>query len=116
MSERIQARDEMRNLLHRMLRVGVSVHAPRLGDLGVKMGLLTQDALDSALAVQRTTNGSRLIGEVLVEGGILSRVQVQNLIDEQDRIAMSSSDAAELEDDVLSRLSQQLSDARSTPT
>ncbi len=44
----------------------------RLGDLLVAKGLLTQDQIDEALATQRDDGHQQLLGELLIEQGIVS--------------------------------------------
>ena len=95
-----------------MLRIGTRTDAPRFGDLGVKLGYMSPPALEGALVQQKESGGRRLLGELLVEGGILTEHQVQDLVSEQDRIAMSSSDAAEEADESLRRIGKTLRKVR----
>src|SRR5207245_11793215 len=55
---------------------------PALGALLVRDGLLTEEDLDAALAQQRLT-GSKRLGEILVERGVVNRTQVARLVAEQ---------------------------------
>jgi hypothetical protein len=54
---------------------------PRLGDLFVQRGLISQAQLDAALAEQRES-GMKL-GEILVEKGWVSRVDLASVISKQ---------------------------------
>jgi hypothetical protein len=53
----------------------------RLGDIFVERGLITDEQLQEALAVQRETGGK--LGEILVERGFITRVALAGVISEQ---------------------------------
>ena len=103
MSEDLEIqRDNLRNLVKQMITSGGNGSAPRIGDLAMGMGMVTQSDLTRALSRQ-SRNGSRrpLIGQVLLQGGLLTQDQLDILLSEQSRLAMSGSEAAEQDDDGL---------------
>lgn len=53
----------------------------RLGDIFVERGLITDEQLQQALAVQQDTGGR--LGEILVERGFITRVALAGVISEQ---------------------------------
>jgi type IV pilus assembly protein PilB len=53
----------------------------RLGDIFVERGLISDEQLQEALAVQRDTGGR--LGEILVELGFVTRVALAGVITEQ---------------------------------
>lgn len=53
----------------------------RLGDIFVERGLISDEQLQEALAVQRDTGGK--LGEILVELGFITRVALAGVISEQ---------------------------------
>jgi len=53
----------------------------RLGDIFVERGLITDEQLQEALAVQQDTGGR--LGEILVERGFITRVALAGVISEQ---------------------------------
>lgn len=53
----------------------------RLGDIFVERGLITDEQLQEALAVQQDTGGK--LGEILVERGFVTRVALAGVITEQ---------------------------------
>lgn len=53
----------------------------RLGDIFVERGLILDEQLQEALAVQRDTGGK--LGEILVELGFITRVALAGVISEQ---------------------------------
>ena len=71
----------------------------RLGDIFVARGLITNDQLQHALGRQRETSGK--LGEVLVELGFITRVELAGVISEQWdelRLSQSAQKAAEMEE------------------
>ena len=103
-----ERRDSLRCLVHRLIRHETS-GAPRLGDLAVKTGIITRPNLERALGRQGA-NGSRrrLLGDVLVSDGYITDQQLGDLLAEQSRLAMSSSDAAEEDDENLRSIAGKL--------
>ena len=60
----------------------------RLGDIFVERGLITDEQLQEALAVQQDTGGR--LGEILVERGFFTRVALAGVISEQwDELGVS---------------------------
>ena len=60
----------------------------RLGDIFVERGLITDEQLQEALAVQQDTGGR--LGEILVERGFITRVALAGVISEQwDELGVS---------------------------
>jgi hypothetical protein len=63
---------------------------PRLGDLFVQRGLINQQQLEEALEEQRENGGK--LGEILVEKGWVSRVDLAGVISKQwDGIGLTTS-------------------------
>lgn len=113
MSQDLEAeRQSLRSLLRRMLQVSTESVAPRIGDLAESMGLISHENLTRALERQRGNGGGRLLGQVMVDEGFLKENQVQMILREQARIAMSSSEAEEAGDDGLRGVAESLQRAK----
>ena len=109
MKELEDKRESLRTLVHRMLRIKANDGTPRLGDLATGMGLLSEEQLKIALEKQHTSRAKRpLIGEGLIQSGFLDESQLSILLHEQSRLAMSSSEAAEDEDEGLKAVAGKL--------
>jgi type IV pilus assembly protein PilB len=81
-------------------------HWPALGALLVREGLLTHEALESALAQQRGS-GKRL-GEILVERGEVTRTQVARLLAEQAELPFVELEESQVDPEAATLLPEDL--------
>ncbi len=81
----------------------------KFGKIAMERGLLTKNLLDMALAEQKKAlkeKRSRLLGDILVEAGIITSIQKNEILEEQNRLKKRTEAAFELsspgENDVFS--------------
>lgn len=77
----------------------------RLGDLLVKSGAISQDALEKALDTQRELRADTYLGEILVRENIIDEEKLAAMISQQYRIPLLRMDGHEFKKDLLNLLS-----------
>ncbi len=76
----------------------------RLGDLLVKSGAISQDALEKALDTQRELRADTYLGEILVRDNIIDEEKLAAMISQQYRIPLLRMDGHEFKKDLLNLL------------
>ncbi len=76
----------------------------RLGDLLVKSGAISQDALEKALDTQRELRADTYLGEILVRENVIDEEKLAAMISQQYRIPLLRMDGHEFKKDLLGLL------------
>ena len=90
-------------LVHASDAIKIMKSTMRFGNVAVKMGFISQKILEATLAIQKKSTAAnkrpKLIGQILLENGKLTKQQIARIIKEQKRLSMAARTRAPLPTD-----------------